>query len=78
MRVEDCIEGILLWELIIGNWSSLYGKYWRSKTRIDLKRNMGNQNEGKRYKSDEMGVDEKEMKEDDIAGIFMALQDFRK
>ena len=38
----------------------------------------GNQNEGKRYKSDEMGVDEKEMKEDDIAGIFMALQDFRK
>ena len=36
------------------------------------------QNEGKRYKSDEMGVDEKEMKEDDIAGIFMALQDFRK
>lgn len=26
MRVRDCIEGILLMELIIGNWSSLYGK----------------------------------------------------
>lgn len=54
------------------------GKILEEQNQNRFEEEYGNQNEGKRYKSDEMGVDEKEMKEDDIAGIFMALQDFRK